>query len=77
VQYIPLMWKDTFEDSEPVDMNDRICVIGFVLVVGPKSVLDALYNGAVSSNAPVGWNSSRTSSDLSTSTNLEMQSLMP
>jgi hypothetical protein len=32
--YIPLVWKVPFEDSEPADLNDRICVIRFVLVTG-------------------------------------------
>jgi hypothetical protein len=40
------MWKVTFEDLEPVDLDGRIWVIGFVRVAGQKPVLDALYNDA-------------------------------
>jgi hypothetical protein len=39
-----LVWKVTFEDLEPADLNHRICVIGFVLVAGQKQVLGTLYN---------------------------------
>jgi hypothetical protein len=39
--------KESFDDLEPADLNGRIYVIGFVLVAGQKSVLDAMYNDAV------------------------------
>jgi hypothetical protein len=31
---------------KPADLNSRLCVIGFVLVAGQKSVPDALHNDA-------------------------------
>jgi hypothetical protein len=36
------MRKTIFEDEEPADLIDRMCVIGFVRVAGKKPVLDTL-----------------------------------
>jgi hypothetical protein len=38
------VWKAPFENLEPADLNDRICVIGFVHVAGQNTLLDTLYN---------------------------------
>jgi hypothetical protein len=43
LQYILLVRKATFEDAEPADWDESICVIGFVRVAGKKPVLDALH----------------------------------
>jgi hypothetical protein len=40
------LWQVIFEDSKPADLNDRICIIGFVRVAGQKPILDVLYNDA-------------------------------
>ena len=40
------LWQVTFEDLKPADLDDRICVIGFVRVAGQKPVPDALDNDA-------------------------------
>jgi hypothetical protein len=41
------VWKVTFEDLEPADLDDRICLVGFVRVAGQKPVLDAPFNDAL------------------------------
>jgi DNA-directed RNA polymerase subunit RPC12/RpoP len=43
LQYIPLLWNVSFEDLEPADLNERIWIIGVVLVACQKPVLDALH----------------------------------
>lgn len=40
------MWKATFEDTEPVDLNYIICAIEYIRVGVKKPVLGTLYNDA-------------------------------
>jgi hypothetical protein len=38
--------EGTFEELELAGLNDKICLTEFVLVVGQKTVPDAMYNDA-------------------------------